>query len=290
MSSPACICSGCAGAAGEPAARSNASGSRHRFIANVSAFVAPTRADLNQTCLDRRVAVQPGQSRCVDKGAILSSWALSGSIPARRSGRSVVGFSVAPKLPPCLCKELAREDVEMAKTKRASKRKRAKVTLPAWGAAGMSLAMAGGASAAVAPTANTPAQGTTPVPIFTLSEEEISDVSLATFYVFDQETLGAQSLGTQLARACGGGGGRCGGGGGRCGGAGRCAGGGGAGRCAAGRCAAGRCAAGRCGAGCGAGRCAGGCRCGCGVGVGVVACGGCSCSCCLSWGACDVSC
>jgi hypothetical protein len=184
--------------------------------------------------------------------------------------------------------ELAREDFEMAKAKRASKRKRGKIALPAWGAAGMSLAMAGGASAAVAPTANT--QGTAAVPVFTLSEEEVSDVSLATFYVFDQEMLGTQSLGTQLAR---GGGGCRGGGGGGCrggGGAGRCAGGGGAGRCAGGgRCAAGRCAAGRCAGGCG-GRCAGGCRCGCGAGGCVAGCGGCSCSCCLSWGACDISC
>src|SRR5262249_10098998 len=156
--------------------------------------------------------------------------------------------------------------------KRASKKKRSKITLPAWGAAGMSLAMAGGASAAVAPTENTPSQGASAVPIFSLAEEELSDVSLATFYVFDREMLGTESVGTQLARGGGGcgGGGRCGGGGG----AGRCGGGGGAGRCGGG--GAGRCAAGRCGGGCaagrcGGGRCAGGCRCGCGgCGVGVV--------------------
>jgi len=168
----------------------------------------------------------------------------------------------------------------MARAKQASKRMRLKTALPIWGAAGVSFAMAGSASAAVAPTANTPLQPTAPLPILTLGEEEISDVSLATFYVFDNETFGTQSLGVQLARACGGG--RCGGGGGRCAGAGgRCAG-------AGGRCAAGRCAAGGC-----AGRCAGGCRCGCGVGgcgVGVVTCAGCSCSCCLSWGACRVDC
>jgi hypothetical protein len=175
----------------------------------------------------------------------------------------------------------------MAQAKRASKRKRTKIALPAWGAAGMSLAMAGGASAAVAPTANTTPQGAAAGPIFNLAEEELSDVSLATFYVFDREMLGTQSLGTQLAR---GGGGCRGGGGGGCrggGGAGRCGGGGGAARCGgAGRCGGG-CAAGRCAAG----RCAGGCRCGCGgCGVGIVACAGCSCSCCLSWGACDISC
>src|SRR5205823_8503133 len=46
----------------------------------------------------------------------------------------------------------------MARAKQASKQKRRNSALPAWGAAGMSLAMAGGASAAVAPTANTPSQ------------------------------------------------------------------------------------------------------------------------------------
>ena len=38
----------------------------------------------------------------------------------------------------------------MARAKQASKRKRSRQALPVWGAAGMSLAMAGGASAAVA--------------------------------------------------------------------------------------------------------------------------------------------
>ena len=167
----------------------------------------------------------------------------------------------------------------MAHSKQLSKRKRPKTALQVWGAAGMSLAMTGGASAAVAPT--TTGQHTPPPPsIITLGEEEIYDVSLATFYIFDKEDPETRSLGVQLARACRGGG-RCGGGG-RCAGAGgRCAAGGCAGRCAGGRCAAGRCAG-----GCGVG----GCRCGVGCGVGVVACSGCSCSCCLSWGACRVDC
>ena len=44
----------------------------------------------------------------------------------------------------------------------------------------------------------------------TLGEEEISDVSLATFYVFDKENAGALRSGIQLARGgcgCGHGGG-----------------------------------------------------------------------------------
>jgi hypothetical protein len=161
----------------------------------------------------------------------------------------------------------------MARAKQASKRKRRKTALPAWGAAGVSLAMAGGASAAVAPTPDVPSQHTALHPAFVLGEEEISDVSLATFYVFDRENV---NLGERLQLAarggCGGcrgcGGARgcagrgCAGVGARCAGVGaRCA---GVARCAVGRCAVARCAVARC-------------RCGCGVGV--VGCAGCGCSC-----------
>jgi hypothetical protein len=74
----------------------------------------------------------------------------------------------------------------------------------------------------------------TEAPVITIGEEEISDVSLATFYFFDNENAGAHHPGLQLARggrvvhrgrtgcavACGGcGGGGCGSGGGGCGGA-----------------------------------------------------------------------
>jgi hypothetical protein len=63
--------------------------------------------------------------------------------------------------------------------KQPSKRKRAKTSLPVLGAAGVSLAVAGGASA-TAPTANVPAQDNGSRPVVTLGEEEISDVNLAT--------------------------------------------------------------------------------------------------------------
>ena len=79
----------------------------------------------------------------------------------------------------------------MARTKKPSSRKRRKTVLPALGA-GMSLAMVGGASATTtAPTTDVSSQKTNPV--ITLHEEELSDVSLGTFYVFDREndpTLG----------------------------------------------------------------------------------------------------
>ena len=168
----------------------------------------------------------------------------------------------------------------MARAKQASKRKRPKIALPVWGAAGMSLAMAGNASAAVAPTADGLSHRTVP-PVITLGEEEISDVSLATFYVYDSE-VAKQPLSEQihLARGCGCGGCRgCGGGGCAARGCAGCAARGcavGVGRCAVGvaRCAVGRCAC-RCGV-----------RCGCGCGVGIVGCAGCGGGCggpCWTW-------
>ena len=140
----------------------------------------------------------------------------------------------------------------MARTKQVSKRKRRRIGLPALGAAGVSLVMAGGA-AANASTANAPSlQDTSLRPAITLDEEEIADVSLGTFYVFDKENDSRLGQGVRLAAH--GGCGRCGGG------------------CAAARCGgcAGRCAVARCGgaARCAVARCAG--RCGCGGG-----CGGC---------------
>jgi hypothetical protein len=122
--------------------------------------------------------------------------------------------------------------------------------------------MAGGASAAVAPEANVRAQGAAPPPMIVLGEEEISDVSLATFYVLDRQN-GTSHLGdaVKLARACGG-----------CRGCGGCA-ARGCGGCAARGCAAVR-------AGCAVRSCAVGCRScracrGCGCGVGFVGCAGC---------------
>jgi len=163
----------------------------------------------------------------------------------------------------------------MTRTKQVSKRKRRRIGLPALGAAGVSLVMAGGA-AANAPTANVPSlQNTSLRPAITLDEEEIADVSLGTFYVFDKENDSRLGQGVRLAAH--GGCGRCGGGcaAARCGGcAGRCAVArcGGAARCAVARCAVARCA-GRCGcaAGCGGGWW-GGCV-GVGVGLGVLGAG-----------------
>ena len=91
----------------------------------------------------------------------------------------------------------------MPQTKQASKRKRLKEAVPAVGIVGMSLALASGASAApaVGATPDTPLRPTGPGPQMTLTEEEIADVSLGTFFVFDRET--GRQAGEQYARGCG---------------------------------------------------------------------------------------
>jgi hypothetical protein len=134
----------------------------------------------------------------------------------------------------------------MSRAKPTAKRKRLSKAVPMAGIAGVSLAMAGGASALTAPTANVPSQTGPLSHEITLGDEELSDVSLGTFYVFGNENA-APERGVQTAyRGCGG----CRG----------CRG------CARG-----------CGRGCGCARGCGGCH-GCW--------GGCGCGCCLSWGGC----
>jgi hypothetical protein len=175
----------------------------------------------------------------------------------------------------------------MPRVKQASKQKRTTkaAAAKALGAAGLGLSLAGGASASTMPTASIPqSDNTSPNQRFVLGEEEMADVSLATFYLFDRENVGG---GVQLARGCGGGCGGCRGGGG-CGG---CRGGGGCGGCRG--CGGGFGGCRGCGGGFGFGF--GGCGFGFGFGCGFGGCGygyggcagcaGCA-GCCLSWGAC----
>lgn len=177
----------------------------------------------------------------------------------------------------------------MSHSKHASKPKRPRKTVPVLGAAGLSLTLAGSASAVTGePATDLPTPRNTALPHeIILGEEEISDVSLSTFYVFDKENTGAPRSGIQLARGggcgCGHGGG-CGG----CGHGGGCGGGmrGCGGGCHVGGCGGGCVGRGWVGRGCGGGR-FGGCG-GCGFG----GCGGCwgwswgLGGCCLSWGGC----
>jgi hypothetical protein len=142
----------------------------------------------------------------------------------------------------------------MSQAKRASKGKRPSKAVSMLGIAGASFAASTSGT-----VADIPSQNTVPLQFVTLGEEEISDVSLATFHLFDKEGLGTPRSGMiQLAR------GGCG-----------CGHGGGGGFRG-------------CGHGCGHG----GCR-GCGRGCGWGGCGGCGWGwgwggCCLSWGGCYI--
>src|SRR5262245_65978772 len=78
----------------------------------------------------------------------------------------------------------------MAQAKQPSKRKRRSKALPVIGAAGLSLSLASTASAVPGgPAINLSTPGNGDGNQVFLGEEEIADVSLATFYVFDKEDL-----------------------------------------------------------------------------------------------------
>ncbi len=104
----------------------------------------------------------------------------------------------------------------MSHAQQVPKRKRRRKAVPMLGAAGLSFSLASGASAAiVGPAADLSTRDTEPAREITLAEEEISDLSLATFYVFDKESVGALRPGLRLAAGgscagCGGCGGGCG--------------------------------------------------------------------------------
>jgi len=117
----------------------------------------------------------------------------------------------------------------MPREKQASKRKRVtKAAMPALGAAGLTFGLVGGASASTTPTSDAPQKlNLGPTQAVTLGEEEIADVSLATFHLFDKENNGSaiQQMawgcrcgGCRACRAC-----RCGGCGCRCAGCAGCA-------------------------------------------------------------------
>jgi hypothetical protein len=124
----------------------------------------------------------------------------------------------------------------MSRVKQASKQKRTTkaAAVKVLGAAGLSFSLVGNTSASTMPTASIPQpDNISPNQRFVLSEEEMVDVSLATFYVFDKENVAG---GVQLAvvvRGCRG----C-----RVGG------------CRVGGCRVGGCRVGGCG-GCGVGGC-----------------------------------
>src|SRR5438309_11887504 len=97
------------------------------------------------------------------------------------------------------------EDATMSRVKQASKKKRVtKAAMPALGAAGLTFSLAGGASASAVPAADVqPTANLVPNQALMLGDEEIADVSLATFHLFDKENTGDVRGGVQFARGCG---------------------------------------------------------------------------------------
>ena len=122
------------------------------------------------------------------------------------------------------------EDATMSRVKQASKTKSVvRAAMPALGAAGLTFSLAGSASAAAVPAADTPQKlSFVPNQSITLGEEEIADVSLATFHLFDKETGGNAGV-QQMAWGC------------RCGGCRGCRGCGGCRGCRCGGCGGGSC-------------------------------------------------
>ena len=87
----------------------------------------------------------------------------------------------------------------MPQLKQASKQKRGtKAAVSALGAAGLTFSLLGSATASAVPTADVPqTTAFAPNEAITLGEEEIADISLATFHVFDKEKVGG---GVQVVR------------------------------------------------------------------------------------------
>jgi hypothetical protein len=140
----------------------------------------------------------------------------------------------------------------MPRVKQASKQKLTKAAaVTVLGATGLGFSLLGSASASTMPAADiAQSDNTSPNQRFVLGEEEMADVSLATFHLMDKKSVAS---GVQLARGCGG-----------------CRG------CAARGCRG--CAARGCAVrGCAVRACAVGCAVGCAAG-----------SCCASWGYCRV--
>ena len=94
----------------------------------------------------------------------------------------------------------------MPRVKQAAKHAHATkaAAVTALGAAGLGLSLAGSASASTIPTAHIPkSDNISPNQRFVLSEEEMADVSLATFHLFDKEHAGSDmQLAVVVVRGC----------------------------------------------------------------------------------------
>jgi hypothetical protein len=100
--------------------------------------------------------------------------------------------------PPCCpidhAEEQKLEDGTMPQMKEATGRKHRIKAMPALGAVGLSLSLASGTSAAISGT-NAPTSATAARQV--MDEEQISDVSLATFHLFDNESVDPERSGTR---------------------------------------------------------------------------------------------
>ena len=96
----------------------------------------------------------------------------------------------------------------MPRVKQASKHAHTTqaAAVTALGAAGLGLSLTGSASASTIPTADIPqSHNISPNQRFVLGEEEMADVSLATFYLFDEEIAHSDmQLAYVVRRGCGG--------------------------------------------------------------------------------------
>ena len=103
----------------------------------------------------------------------------------------------------CHLKQNLRRMQTMPRVKQASKQKRTtKADVTVLGATGLGFSLLCSASASTMPAADiAQSDNTSPNQRFVLSEEEMADVSLATFHLLDKKSVAS---GVQLARGCGG--------------------------------------------------------------------------------------
>ena len=103
----------------------------------------------------------------------------------------------------CHLKQNLRRMQTMPRVKQASKQKLTKAAaVTVLGATGLGFSLLGSASASTMPAADiAQSDNTSPNQRFVLSEEEMADVSLATFHLMDKKSVAS---GVQLARGCGG--------------------------------------------------------------------------------------
>lgn len=98
------------------------------------------------------------------------------------------------------------KDVTMPRVKQAAKQARTTKAsaVTALGAAGLGFSLAGSASASTMPTADIPqSDNTSSNQRLVLGDEEMADVSLATFYLFDKENAGSDmQLAAVVVRGC----------------------------------------------------------------------------------------